>query len=63
MFNDRERHIRKLRQLGCTVRMGGKGHYKIYYQDRLITTMPSSSVNRRGWQNHVATLRRNGIEV
>lgn len=53
----------KLRAAGYRVEGGGNRNYKVYRDDKLISTMPSSPGGGRGLRNQIARLRREGIAI
>lgn len=54
--------LKALREQGFEVKMGGRGHWKIYAPDgHLITTLPASPGDVRGIRNATAVLRRAGL--
>jgi len=56
------RIIRELRRQGFEVVMAQSGHWKVRDPDgRLITTLPASPGEYRGFRNAIAILRRAGF--
>jgi hypothetical protein len=48
-----------LREFGCEERMGGNGsHIKIYFQGRLISSLPGTPGDNRAMANTLGELRR-----
>lgn len=54
---------RALIKQGCEIKMGGKGHWKVYRDGRLITTLPHSNSDVRAWLNKRSELRKLGVAV
>lgn len=52
---------RRLEALGCNYEMGGKGHWKVYKDGKLITVMPNTTSDVRAIRNKYCELRRRGI--
>ena len=53
----------RLRSAGYRVEGGGDRHYKVYWGDRLVSTMPSSPGEGRGLRNQLAQLKRRGVKI
>ncbi len=64
MDNAERRHVfRALRQAGWTIRLGGRGHYKLTNPaGELVTTTPASPSDCRGRHKFLADLRRAGFD-
>ena len=58
---DQRRLIRELERQGFDVRRGGNNHWQVRKDGRLVTTLPSTPSERRGWLNGIAQLRRAGF--
>lgn len=57
-MNADDRYLRDLEKSGFTLKMGGKGHWKIYDGPRLVTTHAATSGGHRGLKNLQGTIRR-----
>lgn len=56
--------LRRLEELGCTIRQGCSSHYKVYIGARYIYTLPSTGGDWRGIHRSRKDLRRlYGLEV
>ena len=53
--------LKALQDQGFEVKMGGRGHWKIYGDDGLIITLPATPSDDRGVRNTIAILRRAGF--
>jgi hypothetical protein len=53
---------RELERQGFDLKRGGNNHWQVRKDGRLITTLPSTPSDRRGFLNAVATLRRAGFK-
>ncbi len=51
----------ELDRQGFEVKMGGSGHWKVYADNRLITTLPATPSDHRSLRNAIAILRRAGF--
>lgn len=51
-------YLRSLAKRGYTLKIGGKGHWKIYDGPRLVTTHAESAGGHRGFKNLQAKIRR-----
>lgn len=49
---------KQLEQLGYIFRHSGKGHWKVYDGNRLVTVMPNSTSDIRALRNQKAHLKR-----
>lgn len=64
MARQADQLVRQLRRKGCEVVMGGKGHWKVYFNDRLITTLPATPGGHgRTFANALSELRKAGIDI
>lgn len=52
-----------IRKAGGTLRRSGSGHWKVYLDGRMITTIASSPSDGRSLRNVRAVLRREGMRV
>lgn len=64
MSKDVRRLIRELGRIeNCEVSMGGRGHWKVRYRGRLVTTFPASPSCVRWERNARRDLIRGGIPL
>jgi hypothetical protein len=61
---DTEKLIRGLRRQGCTVRVGGSGHWRVTGPAGVTITMPRTpNGGSRSWMNMRSNLRRLGVDL
>lgn len=61
---DSDQLLRQIRKIdGISIKIGGSNHYKIYWHDRLVTTMPVSASDVRGPKNARAVLKKAGVPL
>lgn len=63
MANDWKKLHRLLRDQGCNIVRAGSGHYKVYYQGKVVSSLPASTGRPRSMLNQLAQLRRAGLKV
>lgn len=57
------RLIAQIEAAGGSVVRARSGHWKVYVNDRLVTSIPNTPSDWRGLMNTRALLRRAGIEI
>lgn len=53
--------LKALQEQGFEVKMGGRGHWKIYDDGKLIAVISATPSDGRGVRNVIAVLRRAGF--
>lgn len=55
--------VKAIEAAGGRVVRSKRGHFKVYIEDRLVTTLPQTPSDRRGLLNARAAIRRAGIQL
>ena len=54
---------RRIEEAGGEVRRSKSGHYKIYFEGRLIASLPATPSDWRSERNDIAQMRRAGLPI
>jgi hypothetical protein len=60
---DVRRLVQAIEAAGGRVTLSKRGHFKVYINDRLVTTLPQTPSDRRSLLNARAAIRRAGIQA
>jgi hypothetical protein len=58
-----DKFLDQVRAAGAEVKRGGSGHWKVYLNGRMITSVAVSGSDQRGLRNARANVRRAGLQI